>query len=257
MIYLTGDCHGEFNRFAKKRRMQLPFSLTEKDFVIVCGDMGLLWADDRELAYNKKWLAALPMKILWVQGNHENYDMIAQYPVRQWHGGKVRHIVEDKVILLERGQVFELEGKRFFTFGGASTHDIQGGILDRNSPTYVKERSRANKSGLPYRVKGVSWWEQELPSAGEMQEGRDNLSRVAYSVDFVVTHCLSGRMQEQLEKTIHKQNPCKKDILNEYFDELEEKLYYQHWFCGHYHENLRLDEKHTVLYEDIVVLPGK
>lgn len=65
MVYLTGDCHGEFNRFAKKRRMQLPFSLTERDFVIVCGDMGLLWADDRELVYNKKWLAALPFKILW------------------------------------------------------------------------------------------------------------------------------------------------------------------------------------------------
>lgn len=134
--------------------MQLPFELTQKDIVIICGDMGLLWADDREFAYYKKWLSALPFTILWVQGNHENYDMIAAYPVSIWHGGKVRHIVEDKIILLERGQIFELEGKRFFTFGGASTHDIQGGILDRMSPTYAKDRKRANKRGLPYRVCG-------------------------------------------------------------------------------------------------------
>ena len=39
--------------------------------------------------------------------------MIDEYPVEKWHGGKVRHIVRDKVILLERGQVFDIEGKRY------------------------------------------------------------------------------------------------------------------------------------------------
>ena len=29
-----------------------------------------------------------------------------------------------------RGQVFEIEGKTFFTMGGAASHDIQDGILD-------------------------------------------------------------------------------------------------------------------------------
>lgn len=254
MIYLTGDCHGDFSRFSRKQRTRLPFEIMEEDFVIICGDMGLLWAHDGEFTYNKKWLSALPFTILWVQGNHENYDMIAEYPVSQWHGGKARHIVADKIILLERGQVFEIEGKSFFTFGGASSHDIQGGILDRNSPTYEKERWRANKRGLPYRVRGVSWWEQELPSSAEMQEGRDNLSRTGYVVDYVVTHCLSGRMQGRLEY-IFSVSQCKdgtRDILTDYFDELEEKLMYRHWFCGHYHENLRLDERHTVIYTDII-----
>lgn len=39
-----------------------------------------------------------------------------------------------------------------------------------------------------------------------------------------------------------------------YFDELEGKLQYRVWFCGHYHVNLQLDEKHTILYKDIVSL---
>ena len=62
--------------------------------------------------------------------------MIAEYPLEEWHGGKVRHIVRDKVILLERGQIFNIEGKSFFTFGGASSHDMQGGLLDRNDPDF-------------------------------------------------------------------------------------------------------------------------
>ncbi len=50
--------------------------------------------------------------------------MIAEYPLEEWHGGLVRHIVRDKVILLERGQIFNIEGHTFFTFGGAASHDI-------------------------------------------------------------------------------------------------------------------------------------
>ena len=149
MIYLTGDCHGDFYRFTKRQRLKLPFLLGDNDYVIVCGDLGLLWVKDEEFAYNLEWLSRLPFTILWVQGNHENYDLIAEYPMEMWHGGKVRHIVRDKIILLERGQVFHVEGKNFFTFGGASSHDVEGGVLDINSPTYAQEKKAARKSGLP------------------------------------------------------------------------------------------------------------
>ena len=133
--------------------------------------------------------------------------------------------------------------------------------MDRASPSYEKDRRRANKSGLPYRVRGVSWWEQELPSVEEMQEGTDNLEKINYCVDFVVTHCLSGKMQDKLQsvlsangmnKLADKIGARQKDSLNDYFDVLEEKLQYRQWFCGHYHVNRKIDAKHTVLYEDIV-----
>lgn len=44
------------------------------------------------------------------------------------------------------------------------------------------------------------------------------------------------------------------DILTDYFDMLEDKVQYHHWFCGHYHKNLEIDDKHTILYEKIVPL---
>lgn len=257
-IYITGDTHGDFKRFTKKKRMNLPFELTENDYVIICGDFGLCWANDKEFEYNCNWLGSLPFKILWVQGNHENYSMISDYPIEYWNGGKVRHIVRDKIILLERGQVFNIEGKTFFTFGGASSHDIQGGVLNRSLPTFKQDLIKANKSGLPYRVLNESWWKEELPSEEEMQEGRDNLAKVDYKVDYVISHCGSSNMQNKLELNYTGLNfnlwLYKRDILTDYFDELESKLQYKHWFMGHYHDDIKLDDKHTILYYNIIPL---
>ncbi len=137
MIYITGDTHGDFTRFSAKRLRRTGMELTKEDYIIICGDFGLCWAKDKTFEYHCKNFAEKPYTILWVQGNHENYDMIGEYPLEEWHGGKARHIIRDKVILLERGQVFEIDGKTFFTFGGASSHDIQGGILDRQTVDYV------------------------------------------------------------------------------------------------------------------------
>lgn len=260
MIYLTGDCHGEFKRFTKKRRMKLPFKFTEDDCIIITGDVGLLWAKDKELEYNLKWLSSLPFKLLWVQGNHDNYDLIEEYPLELWNGGKVRHIVRDKIILLERGQVFNIEGKSIFTFGGASSHDVSGGILDRNDIDYEFDRRKAIKRNLPFRIKHESWWEQELPTEEEMQEGRDNLEKVRWSVDYVITHCLSTSSQIKLEDSYGGSSSHRlyqPDILTNYFDEIESKLSYKHWFCGHYHVDTKLDEQHMALYTDIILLEDK
>ena len=257
MIYVTGDTHREFSRFEEVNEFLV--HPKENDYVIVCGDFGLLWAKDDMLEYDLEWLGSLPFKILWVQGNHENYDMIEEYPIELWHGGKVRQIVRDKIILLERGQVFEIEGKRFFTFGGASCHDIQGGILDPNDPDFSEKRKRADRAWLPYRIKGISWWEQELPTEAEMEEGLRNLEKLDFKVDYVITHCCATNYQIRLERYLGNiygrgRGLYEQDRLTDYFERLEGKLDYKRWFCGHYHVNMELDEKHTVLHRDIVRL---
>lgn len=41
--------------------------------------------------------------------------------------------------------------------------------------------------------------------------------------------------------------------LNRYFDYLETKVNYKHWYFGHYHEEETFhDKKHTVLYNNII-----
>lgn len=250
MIYITGDTHGLFSRFSNKTMRKHGMFLTEDDYVIVCGDFGLCWTKDATFDYNCENFSKRKYTILWVQGNHENYDMIAEFPLEEWNGGKVRHIVRNKVILLERGQVFELEGKKFFTFGGASSHDVQGGILNRNDCAFDYEYRKAIDSDLPFRIIHESWWKEELPNAEEMEEGRRNLKKHDYRVDYVITHCCATEVQNQLDKG--PGHIYKPDILTDYFQELEKKLQYKQWYFGHYHMDMRVDERHFLLYCSII-----
>lgn len=252
MIYITGDTHGDFARLSKKHLKGKGIELSSEDYMVICGDMGLCWAKDGTFQYHCRNFQQKEYTLLWIQGNHENYDMIAEYPIEEWHGGKVRHIVRDKVILLERGQVFDLNGYSFFTFGGASSHDIQGGILDRNDLDFAYDRRRAIDNELPFRIMHESWWSQELPDVKEMEEGTVNLIRCGYKVDYVLTHCCATRLQEILN--IERLRSCKPDRLTDYLQELESKLQYKHWFFGHYHMDKCIDEKHTVLYHEIIAL---
>lgn len=252
MIYLTGDTHGEFARFSNRQMRSSGFELASDDYMIVCGDLGLCWSPDRTFAYNCRFFEEKPYTVLWVQGNHENYDMIREYPLEEWHGGKVRHIVRDKVILLERGQVFRIEGKTFFTFGGASSHDIQGGILDRNDPDFRRKVKQARIKDLSYRILRESWWPEELPSKEEMSEGIKNLGKVDNEVDYIITHCCGTGVQKVLDP-----GPgClyEPDVLTDYFDQIEERVQYKHWYFGHYHEDVEVDSKHTVLYRAMISL---
>lgn len=132
MIYITGDTHGDFARFSAKSLRRAGMELTQEDYIIICGDFGLCWAKDKTFEYHCKNFAEKPYTILWVQGNHENYDMIGEYPLEEWHGGNVRHIIRDKVILLERGQVFEIEGKSFLHLEGRRPMTFrEGSWIDR------------------------------------------------------------------------------------------------------------------------------
>lgn len=88
MIYLTGDTHNDFSKLSNKSLKKHDLKLTEDDYIIVTGDFGLCWAHDKTFDWNCKWFAERSFTTLWVQGNHENYDMIAEYPLEEWHGGR-------------------------------------------------------------------------------------------------------------------------------------------------------------------------
>ena len=112
MIYITGDCHQDFERFnidvfPEQKEM------TKDDCVIICGDFGGVWNRNEESSREAKlmdWLENRPFTTLFVDGNHENFDRLYAYPVEKWHGGKV-HKIRPSVIHLMRGQIFELEEK--------------------------------------------------------------------------------------------------------------------------------------------------
>ena len=231
MIFITGDCHGNFERFNASIFPEQN-EMTKEDYVIICGDFGGVWNKDKESNMETMmldWLDCKPFTTLFLDGNHENFDRLYGYPVETWHGGKV-HEIRQSVIHLMRGQIYELYVKKIFTFGGAGSHDISGGILELNNPVYQKKKKELDKGWKPYRINHLSWWKEELPSETEMDEGRENLLKHDNTVDFIVSHCASSSTEALLGQGLYKP-----DILTDYFEEIRQNVKFQKWFFGHYH----------------------
>lgn len=253
MIYITGDCHGDFRRFSSKIFPEQK-EMTRDDFVIICGDFGGIWNKKPFLSEENYWLNWLndkPFTTLFVDGNHENFNRLRDdYSLVDYHGGKANQIREN-IFHLERGYVFEIDGKSIFAFGGASSHDIDDGILDPDSFNSITEfrnmKQTWDKQYKRYRIKNVSWWEEELPSPAEMQRGIENLNKVNNTVDFVVTHCAPQEIC-----SIMSAGTYEPDILTLYFNGLLSDLKFSKWFFGHYHENRQIMGKFIEIYEQII-----
>lgn len=248
MIYITGDCHRNFDRLTARNFPEQKM-MSKKDYVIICGDFGGVWNRERENAMEKALLDQLdckPFTVLFVDGNHENFDRLYAYPVEEWHGGKI-HRIRPSVIHLMRGQVFELDGKRIFTFGGAASHDIDGGILETDDPDFHKKKRKLDREWIPYRINHLSWWKEELPSSKEMEEGFDNLTKWNHQVDFIVTHCCASSTLAVLGMENDKE-----DILTTYLEEIKRTVQFKKWFFGHYHDNRNVNEKEILIYEQML-----
>ena len=248
MIYITGDCHQNFERFNASIFPEQK-EMCKEDYVIICGDFGGVWNKDeegREETMLMDWLDCKSFTTLFFDGNHENFDRLYEYPVEEWHGGKV-HKIRPSVIHLMRGQIFEIDGKSIFTFGGASSHDIDGGILELYDPDYKKKKKELDKGWKPYRINHLSWWEQELPAKEEMDEGKRNLALRDNKVDFIVTHCCSSSTQALLGGSMFKP-----DIETTYLEEIKRNTSFKKWFFGHYHDNRNVSAEEILLYEQII-----
>ena len=248
MIYITGDCHGEFEKFDIDLFPDQK-EMTKEDFMIICGDFGGIWDKDASGGWETKMLDELeskPFTTLFVDGNHENFDRLYNYPVEEWNGGKV-HKIRPSVIHLMRGQVFTIAGKKIFTFGGAKSHDISGGILEYDDPDFFNKRMALEENFKSYRVNHYSWWEQELPSEEEMLEGITNLQAHGNEVDFIVSHCCAASTQVLIGGGKYK-----RDYLNEYLEKIRQSAKFKKWFFGHYHNNKNVNAQEILLYEQII-----
>ena len=247
MVYITGDCHADFSKFStgnfpEQRKM------TRDDTVIVCGDFGI-WHDTEEERHWLNWLNEKRFTTVFVDGNHENFDRLygGEFPVVDFHGGKA-HKIRDNIFHLIRGHVFEFDGKKFFAFGGARSHDIQDGIIDRkdyDSDTSFRNAIRLYRlTGMMFRVNHLSWWEQEMPSKDEMDFGLRTLKENDNCVDFIISHCCPQEIASFM-------GFYAADELTSYFDEVAHTVKFKRWYFGHYHDTRTIFYKFILLYDGI------
>lgn len=248
MIYVTGDIHGEPSKlnvddFPEQREM------TRDDYVIIAGDFGLVWCDSSSEKWWLDWLDGKPFTTLFVDGNHENFDMLNKFPVVDFCGGKA-HKIRENIYHLMRGYVFEIDGKKIFAFGGGQSHDIQDGILDPgdfpDDKSFRREYKQLRNKRAMFRIKGVSWWKEELPSQEEMDRGIESLDNASNEVDFVITHCAPQEIASLMGFT-------ERDVLTMYFNGLlRNGLRFNRWLFGHYHLDKQVMGKFICLYWQIV-----
>lgn len=218
MIYITGDVHGEMSRFDSSQARKLK----KGDTLIVCGDFGFIWDGGEEEEKNLKKLSKKKYTILFVDGTHENFDLLAKYPVTEWNGGRVQQIC-DHVYHLMRGQVYTLEGKKFFTFGGGESSEKQ------------------------MRIEAGKWWECEMPTIDEMREGVGNLRAVDMKVDYIITHEPAPRVVYSSAGTKENANQ-----LEAFFEQLSKQVRFTKWFFGSIHIDRKITSKNVAVFNEIV-----
>ena len=221
MIYITGDTHIPVDILKlNSKRFPDQKDLWKEDFVIICGDFSGVWNNDNEELYWRKWLEQKRFTTLFIDGNHENFNLLNEFEIVDFHGGKA-HKISNSIYHLMRGQIYEIEGKRIFTFGGASSHDKE------------------------YRTKDKNWWEEELPSEQELETAISNLEANGWNVDYVITHCAPSSVQEEISFNYSR------DILTEFFEEIKKKAKFDKWFFGHYHVDVEIDDKFCCVFNNI------
>ena len=251
MIYITGDCHADFTKLSP-RHFPEGDALTRGDTVLICGDFGGIWQQNTNEFYWRKFLSDRPFTVAFVDGNHENFDRLYsnEFEVVDFHGGKA-HKIEENVYHLIRGYIFDFEGKSFFAFGGARSHDIQDGILDRanfqDAADYHRAIFRLRRKNALFRVNHESWWEQEMPSEEEMERGRQVLAAHGNAVDYIISHDCPRTVLDILYE-----GRAEADALNEYLDEIAQTVAFRRWYFGHHHADGAIGERYQLLYRSIV-----
>lgn len=218
-IIITGDTHGDLTLTRlNKIKKQNP------DLIIICGDFSYLWDNSKKEKNVLEFLKNFSIKILWCDGNHENFDLLKQYPKKEWNGGKVT-VIGNNLYHLNRGEIYNINNKKFFVFGGANSID------------------------KIYRIENKTWWKDELPTKEEIDYAIDNLKQNQNKVDYIITHtCCKSTL-----KTIFEDGFYYEDNVSNFLEYIKESVEYEKWFFGHLHLDKQFNKEYA-LYTSFEVL---
>lgn len=226
-LLVTGDTHGTFDidkvvKFFQGREK----CYSKNDYLIICGDVGVCGFSPTEEAKTRAVLRNLPVTTLFIDGNHENFEKLNAFEIDEWNGGKV-HFIEKDIIHLMRGQVFCIDGVRIFSFGGAYSIDKR------------------------YRTEGEDWFAEELPSKEEYEEGWNNLKKVEFCVDYIVTH--SGPREIVADMGYAELSDDEVE-LRKYLQRVADNVEFKAWYFGHFHDDIEMEGTYFCLYDEVIVL---
>lgn len=228
-LLITGDTHGEpLGRFKdilkETERSDEKPNFNKGNLMIVLGDFGVIWGEDTPKTHRIEnsildQIEAMPFTTLFIDGNHENFDRLMAFPEEKRYGGKIGVLRPSVLHLKQRGHVYNLNGVKAWCFGGGSSID------------------------KTLRKEGRSWWTAEDPTEDEYTYGLKQLEKHYWETDIVLTHegpfgaVLSLGLKPLSERDLGYK-PYLYDPISPYLEMISRKLKFEHWFFGHYHQNM-------------------
>ncbi len=243
MIYITGDTHNvnDMSNLSTKNMklccMEQGKEYSEITYAIVLGDFGLPWCTcpvdeqgihptDKTDKHLLKWYNEKPFKILAVPGNHDNYDMIAKLPQVPMFGATVGKVSEN-VFYLNRGEIYEIEGKRFLILGGALSED------------------------KAFRTLHESWWPQERWTEAEQAACIDKIQKQGTQFDYVLSHTGPTPGIACIDPYFSNEDNLAELALDStvvFNDKIDSLVTYKKWFFGHWHSDWGYENYESATY---------
>lgn len=241
MIYITGDTHGSFERFAKIKDFCKEHGTTIKDTMIILGDSGINYYEDARDNQLKDFIVTIPITFFCIHGNHEQRaECLIPYKFR--YGNEYYFTISEEqypnIQFALDDYSYVIEGKTFIVYGGGYSVDKEMRLMMQD----------AGYSGYKY-------WENELPSDEIINEWRQSIQAIKniyfYSNPIILSHTCPKKYTPY-EAFLPNIDQSKVDTrLEEFLDEVEETLDYRDWYCGHFHINKNIDKIHF-LFDNIV-----
>lgn len=221
-VYVIGDIHGDYSIIeARFGDVKSSFNSEKKDVLFVAGDAGFVNSYETVDSKQKRIqnLNSLPYIIIVVLGNHENYDVIESFKETTIFGGTCYKEDGVDVYYAKNGQIFDIDGYKYFTFNG-------GLSIDKNQRLELQEK---------YGVK--FWWEQEIKT-NEFDSAY--LTYFTKRIDYVITHDVPTTIFKKLTPFIPGRFKDQMCPLQPFFEKLYIMKKHKHWYAGHYHPSYKV-----------------
>lgn len=214
MIYVTGDTHGDFDDLNKRKINKLK----KGDKLIITGDFGFIWDNSEKELKTLKKLAKKKFDILFVDGAHENFELLKNYREVDLYCGKGVKI-DHNIYLLKRGEIYTIDGKTVLALGGGEDpHPIDNDI--KESPS--------------------------LPTDEELQKAVDNLTEYGRQVDIIITHEAPASVKKLIDRD------TRSNELNVFLDTVLHNTNYGKWFFGSLHTDRQISQNMHCVFQEVI-----
>ena len=199
--------------------------------MIILGDVGINFDLNRKERKIKGMLSRLPITLLCVHGNHEERprNLKSYREVPCFEGIVYQERKYPNILFCKDGENYKIENRYFFVLGGAYSTD-----------KYLRLE------------KEWKWFASEQPSPDDRINAENTMRRFNHSFDLVLSHTCPRKYIGTKIKHAYVDDHEIDYSTEDWLESIENRINYNHWYFGHFHKDIDISEKVTVLYDNVI-----